>query len=182
MNKEVPPTGTRCPECGQGQLVPLSRTEEFDFDLGEETVRVRAENVPVEKCDQCGEVLSGPAAAKVRHEAVCRAVGFLTPTEYRVIREGLGWSQQYLADLTGFGVATVSRSERGRQLPNRSYNEVLLALRDCPPFREYLQERHAAQSRKQQGGPGSDSGSAPAPAKQQETRPSRGNGSARNWP
>ena len=133
--------GTVCPECGKGQMLPLSRSEEFDFDLGGETVKVHVENVPIRKCDQCGEVMSGPEAAKARHEAVCRATGFLTSGEYKAIREGLDWTQQDLADLTGFGIATVSRAERGRLLPNRSYDTVLLAIRDCPPFREQLQDQ-----------------------------------------
>lgn len=139
---------TPCPICGKGQLVLLTQAEEFEFDLGEEKIKVRAQDVPVQKCNQCGEELSGPAAAQVRHEAICRAAGLLIPSEYKSIREKLGWSQQYLADLTGFGVATVSRSERGRLLPNRSYHTVLLALRDCPPFREYLKKLHTSHSRK----------------------------------
>lgn len=149
MKEQEHQTGATCPECGKGQLIALTRTEEFDFDLGDEKIKVRVENVPIQKCDHCGEVMSGPAAAKVRHDAVCRAAGFLTPAEYKAIREGLNWSQQYLADLTGFGVATVSRSERGRLLPNRSYNTVLLALRDCKPFREYLEEQHQVGREKQ---------------------------------
>ena len=118
----------------------FTRTEEFDFDLGGETVKIRAENVPLEKCDQCGEVMSGPAAAKVQHEAICRAIGLMTPSDIKTLREGFGWSQQYLADLTDFGIATVSRWERGRLLQNRSANKVLLALRDCQAFRAYLEE------------------------------------------
>src|SRR5882672_8577617 len=59
MKEQTLPTGIKCPECGQGQLVSFTRTEEFDFDLGDETVKVRAENVPIEKCDKCGEVMTG---------------------------------------------------------------------------------------------------------------------------
>ncbi len=150
MKEQPSPTGTRCPECGQGQLLSLSRTEDFDFDLGDETVNVHAENVPVQKCDKCGEVMSGPAAAKVRHEALCHAVGLLTPSEIRALRDNFGWSQQYLADLTDFGVATVSRWERGRLLQNRSADKVLQALRDCPAFREYLERLLALKSGKEE--------------------------------
>jgi putative zinc finger/helix-turn-helix YgiT family protein len=135
MKQELP----KCPECNRGRLRSLTRTEEFDFDLGEETVKVRVENVPVERCDQCGEVISGPAAARLRDEAICRAAGLLTPAEIKAIRESFGWSQQHLADLTGFGIATISRWERGRLMQNRSNNKVLLALRDCAEFREYLE-------------------------------------------
>jgi len=154
MKQELSPAGVKCPECGQGQLRTITRTEEFDFDLGDEIVKVRAENVPVEKCDKCGEVMSGPAAAKVRHEAICRAVRLLTPSEIKAIRDRLGWSQQHLADLTGIGIATVSRWERGRLLQNRSNNLVLQAIRDCSAFREYLEELLASNTAKQESGGG----------------------------
>src|SRR5438477_13026168 len=127
MKEHLVPTGTKCPECGEGQLFAFTRTEEFDFDLGDETVKVRVENVPVKKCDKCGEEMSGPAAAKVRHEAVCRAAGLLTPSEIKAIRDQFGWLQQYLADLTDFGVATISRWERGRLSQTRRNNTVLQA-------------------------------------------------------
>jgi putative zinc finger/helix-turn-helix YgiT family protein len=140
----------KCPACGQGHLVGITRTEEFDFDLGDETVKVRARNVPVEKCDRCGEVISGPGAAQVRHDAICHAAKLLTPAENKAIREQLGWSQQRLADLTGLGVATISRWERGRLLQNRSSNKILLALRDCPPFRKYLEALLTRKTRKQE--------------------------------
>jgi putative zinc finger/helix-turn-helix YgiT family protein len=153
MKQELSPAGVKCPECGQGQLRTITRTEEFDFDLGDEIVKVRAENVPVEKCDKCGEVMSGPAAARVRHEAICRAAGLLAPSEIKAIRDKFGWSQQYLADLTDFGLATISRWERGRLLQNRSNNKVLQAIRDCPPFREYLEELLALKTRRQEPGP-----------------------------
>lgn len=148
MKEQPLSTGTQCPACGQGQLLSITRTEEFDFDLGDETVKVHAENVPVKQCNKCGEVMTGPAAAQVQHEAICRAAGLLPPSEIKAIRDKFGWSQQYLADLTDFGVATVSRWERGRLLQNRSANKVLQAIRDCPPFREYLESLLASKMRK----------------------------------
>ncbi len=142
MHEEPMPLNPTCPACGEGRLICLTRSEAFEFDIGDRKVTVQAENVPVQQCDTCGDVFSGPDAARIRHDAVCAAAGFLTPADYKSIRDNLGWSQQYLADLTGFGVATVSRSERGRMLPNRSYDKVLRALRDCAPFREYLAALH----------------------------------------
>ena len=56
-------TGPKCPQCEHGFLVPFSRDEEFDYDLGEESIKVVAKDVPVERCDSCGMVASGPAAA-----------------------------------------------------------------------------------------------------------------------
>src|ERR1700688_1260323 len=118
-------TGEKCPECHTGQLLSQTRTEEFDFDLGDKTIRVRAENVPYQVCNHCKEELIGAEAVRIRHEAICFAAGYLSPAEYKAIRESFGWSQQYLADLTGYGVATVSRAERGRLLPNLSYDITL---------------------------------------------------------
>ena len=46
--------------------------------------------------------------------------------------------------LTDFGISTISRWERGRLLQNRSNNKFLQAIRDCPPFREYLEKLLAA--------------------------------------
>src|SRR4051812_2013872 len=129
MSMTTPPSrGPKCPECEHGHLVPFTRDEEFDYDLGDETIKVIARDVPVERCNSCGTIASGPAAARVRHEAVCRAAGLLTPSEIKALREKFGWSQQHLADLTDFGIATISRWERGRLLPNRSNNKVLQAI------------------------------------------------------
>ena len=66
-------TGPKCPECEHGYLVSFTRDEEFDYDLGQQTINVLARNVPVERCDSCGMIASGPAAAKVRDQAVSRA-------------------------------------------------------------------------------------------------------------
>jgi len=132
------------------------RSEEFEFDLGDEKVQVRAENVPIQKCDLCGEVLSGPAAAKVRHDAICRAAGFLTPSEYKAIRDGFRWSQQHMADVIGISVATIGRVEQGRLLPSRIFNNALLLMRDRPSSRAYLEERLA--SRRAEAGPDPASG------------------------
>jgi putative zinc finger/helix-turn-helix YgiT family protein len=147
----MPPESTSemCPECHKGQLVSHSRTEEFDFDLGDKKIRVCAENVPYQVCDNCKEEMVGSEAVRIRHDAICRAAGYLSPAEYREVRESFGWSQQYLADLTGYGVATVSRAERGRLLPNLSYDITLRAIRDCPAYRANLERLLASRAQRQ---------------------------------
>ena len=54
---------------------PRRVTEHFPYEVDGETTMVVAENVPVDVCDDCGEQLSGPEAASIRHEAICRAWG-----------------------------------------------------------------------------------------------------------
>jgi putative zinc finger/helix-turn-helix YgiT family protein len=118
---------SRCPTCSAGKLHDKIVTERFEFEVDGKTKTVVAENVPVSECDNvtCGERLSGPEAARIRHEAICRTFGLLTPREIQVIRERLGLSQERFAQLTGLGIATISRWERGRLLQNRAMDNYL---------------------------------------------------------
>ncbi len=150
MTRPGEQTDEKCPECTKGLLVLTRRDEDFDFDAGDGVVvRAHAHNVPVKQCPKCGEEFFGPEAVQIRHDAVCVAMGYLIPSEYRRIRDSQGWSQQELADLTGYGVATVSRAERGRQLPNRSYDKTLRAIRNCPAYRDELAKQLVAPTQDQ---------------------------------
>src|SRR4051794_12129893 len=121
MKEALSIDGTQCPECGRGTLRTMLRTEDFEFDLGSDgLIKVHAVNVPIEKCDICGEEISGPSAARIRDEALRQAAGLLTPLEIKAVRDKFGWSQQYLSDLTDFGIAMISCWEHGRLLQNRS--------------------------------------------------------------
>jgi len=88
--------------------------------------------VPIEVCDRCGEHYSGPEAAKVEHEAICRTLGLPTPSEIVALRQRLGMSQAELARLTEIGKATISRWERGRMLPTRALARYLRLLERNP--------------------------------------------------
>lgn len=146
--------------CGHSPLESKRIDKTFEYGADDQTLTVTAHQVPVRVCANCGESYSGPEAARVEHEAICQALGLMTPAEIKSLRERLGWSQQDLADLTGLGIATVSRWERGRLMQNRSNNKVLLALRDCPAFREYLEALLAGKTTKQE--PARGNGALPA--------------------
>jgi len=119
----------RCANCGFQPLRKETVTDRFEYGPeGEKPISIVAENVPVEACPNCGETYFGPAAAKVQHAAVCRALGLLTPEEIQALRERLGPTQADFARLTGIGEATISRWERGRMLPNRAMDFYLRLL------------------------------------------------------
>jgi HTH-type transcriptional regulator/antitoxin MqsA len=129
----------RCPNCGHAPLRDELITDRFEYrGDGEESRTIEVPNVPVEVCPNCGEKYLGPAAARVQHAAVCRALGLLTPEEIQAIRERYGPTQAEFARLTGIGEATVSRWERGRMLPNRAMDRYLRLLRDRPGNAAYL--------------------------------------------
>jgi HTH-type transcriptional regulator/antitoxin MqsA len=116
-----------CPVCNRGRLHPKIVAEKIPYeDDGKETMVV-AEGVPVQQCDnpECAEELSGPEAARIRHMAICRALGLLTPGEIRTIRDRLGLTQAEFARLTRLGEATICRWERGRLLQNPAMDRYL---------------------------------------------------------
>jgi putative zinc finger/helix-turn-helix YgiT family protein len=106
--------------------------DEFAYGPDDERVVIVAEAVPVLVCPQCGETLYGPEAAHVRHQAICRTLGLLTPEQIKSMRERLGKSQAEFAQLTGIGVATLSRWERGRLLQTRALDRYLRLLDVLP--------------------------------------------------
>ena len=119
----------RCPKCGHAPLREETITDHFEYRPdGEEPLTIEVHDVPVDVCPKCGEKYFGPAAARVQHAAVCRALGLLTPTEIQAIRERLGPTQSEFSRLTGIGEATISRWERGRILPNRAMDRYLRLL------------------------------------------------------
>lgn len=129
MNSESKKKLRRCSNCGHSPLREQTVTDRFEYQSdGEEPLTIEVRDVPVEACPKCGEKYFGPAAARVQHAAVCRALGLLTPQEIQAIRERLGPTQAEFARLTGIGEATLSRWERGRILPNRAMDRYLRLL------------------------------------------------------
>lgn len=130
----------RCSLCGHAVLEQRVITERFTYGAEGEEAVVEAEGVPVEVCPACGEVFSGLAAAQVRHEAICRAFDLLPPREIRKLRERLGMTQAEFARLTGIGLATISRWERGRLLQTRAMDRYLRVLASSADNVEFLQK------------------------------------------
>jgi putative zinc finger/helix-turn-helix YgiT family protein len=113
--------------------------DQFEYGPDDERITVIAEAVPVLACLACGEMLFGPEAAAVRHQAICRALGLLSPAEIKALRERLGPDQGDFARLTGIGVATLSRWERGRLLQTRAMDRYLRLLDVLPQAARFLE-------------------------------------------
>jgi putative zinc finger/helix-turn-helix YgiT family protein len=122
-------------------------TDRFEYEADGDKVTIVAEGVPVRTCDnlECRERLSGPEAARIRHEAICRALGLLTPAEIQAIRERLGPSREKFAALTGIGTATLLRWERGRLLQNRAMDNLLRLVARSDDNVRLLRERQGAE-------------------------------------
>lgn len=105
---------------------------------------VIVKKVPVEVCTECGETFRGPEASKRHHDAICQAFGFLSPNDILELREKtLRLTQEEFARLTGIGLATISRWERGRLVQNRAMDRYLRVLREHPSSIRYLKSLSA---------------------------------------
>ena len=133
-------TETRCPVCGAGKLNRRVIAECFTYDGDRGPILVEAKDLPIQVCDACGETFTGPDAARIRHRAICSALGLLTPEEIKALRERLGKTQQEFAELTGIGEATISRWERGRLLQNRANDNFLRLIAANPVNLKLLQD------------------------------------------
>ena len=124
------PTETAvCAECGATAVTETMENEEFSYGSGKEKVVLHA-CVPVLQCKSCGLRFTDARADDLRHEAVCRYVGRMTPAEIRQIRERHKYSQEDWATLTGFGVASIKRWETGALIQNEAADRYLRLLGD----------------------------------------------------
>jgi putative zinc finger/helix-turn-helix YgiT family protein len=134
--------GALCPLCGKGKLEDRLITERYEYGEGSEKVMVVAENLPVRVCPVagCETTISNPEAARIHHDAICRALGLLTHDQVRDLRESFGLTQGEFAQLTGIGEATISRWERGLVIQNRAMDNYLRLLARDPGSIRHLRE------------------------------------------
>ena len=79
-------------------------------------------------CTECGFEFLDDEAEDIRHAAVCRHLGVMTPAEIQSLRDRLQLTQAEFARITRLGPATVSRWERGESVQNAAYDQYLYLL------------------------------------------------------
>jgi len=121
-------SGRRCPACGRGSLRPRWVDERFSYEHNGFIYDVETKNVPLEDCDQCFETFIGPAAARIRHDSLGRALGLLAPSEITAIRTSAGWSVEEFARIIGADPEKVSRWERGRLWQDLATDKLIRLL------------------------------------------------------
>lgn len=117
----------RCASCG-GEAVLGYDTQEFNYGPEADGIVLSAE-VPVWTCQECGEQTMGEEAEDIMHNAVCAYLGRLNPREVRAIRTTFGMLQEELAELTGYGTASIKRWEAGSQIQSESADKHLRLVR-----------------------------------------------------
>ncbi|HYT89812.1 MAG TPA: hypothetical protein VEL76_13975, partial [Gemmataceae bacterium] len=70
----------RCPVCGAEDVQSSALEDIFTYGVAENAVQLTA-TVPLRTCAKCGYQYTDHEAEDLRHEAVCRHLGVLTPRE-----------------------------------------------------------------------------------------------------
>jgi putative zinc finger/helix-turn-helix YgiT family protein len=138
---DAPVRLTECLECGSTALEERFDEETFQYGGREKPFTVIA-RIPSLLCTACGVRFYDDAAVWARHAAACRHLGVMIPDEILALRERYGLTQEALAALTGIGVASLGRWERGAGIQNEGYDALLYLLR-FPENVERLRHRRA---------------------------------------
>jgi putative zinc finger/helix-turn-helix YgiT family protein len=130
-----------CRDCHSSRLTREFQPESFSYRSGGVDYPVKA-SYPIYRCLDCGETIMDAEGEDARHDAICKAMGRLTPSEILTMRKELRLSQREFADLSGLGEASIGRWEAGELIQSES-NDNLLRLLSNRANLEYLRTLRA---------------------------------------
>ena len=117
-----------CAQCGATTVSTSWVDDTLVWGSGESAMTISV-CIPFRSCRSCDFTYLDDEAEDIRHNAVCRHLGVLTPSEIRGIREEYQMSQAEFARATGLGEATVGRWENGLVIQNVANDRYLRLLR-----------------------------------------------------
>ena len=116
----------KCPRC-DGVVVTIMHKDTYRYGVGESQINLPVE-LPVRQCRSCDTTFLDHEAEQIKHEALCRHFGVLTPQEISAIRQRNHLSRAAFAELTGLGEATLSRWEKGSLIQTHANDRYLKLL------------------------------------------------------
>jgi putative zinc finger/helix-turn-helix YgiT family protein len=132
-----------CPSCGSADVRSEEREHRFPYGCDGAEVELKA-IVPVRVCPNCGLSFMDRAGEEACHDAICRYLGVLTPSQIRALRRMCHLNQAKFGEVTGLGQATVSRWERGIVVQNKAYDNYVFLLGFDENLRRIRERRHRA--------------------------------------
>lgn len=135
-------TNRECPQCGEDSLSTYWHSDTFEYGTGDSAAALNVE-LPVRRCGSCDLEFIDHEGQRLRHEAVCRHLGVLTPADIAGVRKRYGMSRAAFAEATGLGEATLGRWENGAVVQNAA-NDRYLRLLALPGVMENLRRITAA--------------------------------------
>ena len=124
----------KCPNCGKGNVRTTETEDTFTYGKGPDAVNLTT-TVPLRTCLDCHFQFLDGDAEDAHHEAICRHLGVMTPSEIQALRCSYQLSRAGFAQITHLGEASLARWERGELIQNAAYDQLLYLL----TFEENLQ-------------------------------------------
>ena len=118
--------GIRCADCN-GAATTVRHRHVFRYGRGETEVDIEVE-LRVRVCGECGFEFLDEEGERLKHEAVCRHLGVLSPQEVRDIRGRYRMTRSAFAEMTGLGEATLGRWETGAGIQSHANDRYLRLL------------------------------------------------------
>jgi DNA-binding transcriptional regulator YiaG len=131
--------------CGASSIKRQMEVERFEYGQGKGAVMLES-LVPVYICESCEFRYTDHEAESARHDAVCRHLQLMVPTELQKIRDDLGMSREDFSEMSGLGAASISRWELGLTIQNKA-NDNYIYLLSFKENRDRLQSRHSNRER-----------------------------------
>ncbi len=116
-----------CASCGSLEVRTSIEDQAFPYGVGDAAVLLHA-TVPVRTCVVCGFSYTDHEGEDARHEAVCRHLGVMMPTEVRNVREHHGLNRAEFAKVSGLVEASLARWESGSVVQNVANDSLLYLL------------------------------------------------------
>ena len=116
-----------CPQCEAPGVTTFLHQDSFSWGLGEDRVTLHT-TIPVRCCGACGFQYLDDEGMLIGHEAVCKHLGVLGPTEILAIRERHGLNRETFARITGLDEATLGKWENGAKIQGRADDNYLRLL------------------------------------------------------
>ncbi len=117
-----------CPDCESSRIVTEVVDHRFPYGQGDAAIELFA-RIPIRRCEECDSEFLDDEAEDLMHEAVCRHLRVMTPSDVRAIRQQYGGlTRAEFARITRLGEATIGRWERGELVQNAAYDQLLHLL------------------------------------------------------
>jgi putative zinc finger/helix-turn-helix YgiT family protein len=113
-----------CPDCDGENIQSSVKDETLEYGDGKDAIKLNV-SIPVQTCSDCGFMYTDDDADMIRHEAVCRHLGVMTPDEVSSIRKNYGMSRAEFSRVTKIGEASLNRWENGLLIQSAANDRYL---------------------------------------------------------
>jgi len=162
------PRAEPCPQCEKHTVTTSWVFDTFEYRSRNSVAEIEV-YLPVRRCGSCGFGFVDHEGEDIKHEAVCRHLGVLTPKEIQEIRRRFDMTRAEFASATKLSEASLHRWENGLLIQNEAYDMYLRLLREEPTVMRCVQRLGGRGSRVVRGPEATVAG--PAPATTTEVRP-----------